>query len=113
VDNVHIDLDPLPYSEYVRLRLQASIASGVTLTPSVTHTYDKMRKGHMTLALNGIAATQEMHRLKEKVLRRARLEEGRQLYVSTAQFASLMQGCVSPAMSTIDRLLRKRNSAAF
>ncbi|KAH7463447.1 hypothetical protein FOMA001_g18174 [Fusarium oxysporum f. sp. matthiolae] len=35
-----------------------------------------MRKGHMTLALNGIAATQEMHRLKEKALRRARLEEG-------------------------------------
>ncbi|KAI3584166.1 hypothetical protein IWW34DRAFT_608287 [Fusarium oxysporum f. sp. albedinis] len=35
-----------------------------------------MRKGHMTLALNGISATQEMHRLKEKALRRARLEEG-------------------------------------
>ena len=30
----------------------------------------------MTLALNGIAATQEMHSLKEKALRQARLEEG-------------------------------------
>ncbi|KAJ0133115.1 hypothetical protein HZ326_23811 [Fusarium oxysporum f. sp. albedinis] len=64
------------YSEYVRLRLEASIASGVPLTPSVTHTYDKMRKGHMALALNGIAAPQEMHRLKEKALRRAKVEEG-------------------------------------
>uniref|UniRef100_A0A0D2YDP5 Uncharacterized protein n=1 Tax=Fusarium oxysporum (strain Fo5176) TaxID=660025 RepID=A0A0D2YDP5_FUSOF len=35
-----------------------------------------MRKGHMTLALNGIAAPQEMHRLKKKALRRAKLEEG-------------------------------------
>ncbi|KAJ0127004.1 hypothetical protein HZ326_29890 [Fusarium oxysporum f. sp. albedinis] len=51
-------------------------ASGVPLTPSVTHTYDKMRQGQMTLAFNGIAATQEMHCLKEKALRRARLEEG-------------------------------------
>ncbi|EXM13769.1 hypothetical protein FOTG_17794 [Fusarium oxysporum f. sp. vasinfectum 25433] len=39
-----------------------------------------MRKGHMTLALNGIAAPQEMHRLKEKALRRAKLEEGAQRY---------------------------------
>lgn len=30
----------------------------------------------MTLALNGIAAIQEMHRLKEKALRRERLNEG-------------------------------------
>ncbi|KAM5344596.1 hypothetical protein ACJ41O_013131 [Fusarium nematophilum] len=63
------------YSEYVRLRIEASMASGVPLTPSVTHTYDKMRKAHVTLALNGIAATQEMHRLKEKALRREKLNE--------------------------------------
>jgi hypothetical protein len=35
-----------------------------------------MRQGQITLAFNGIAATQEMHCLKEKALRRARLEEG-------------------------------------
>ncbi|EWZ28301.1 hypothetical protein FOZG_18006 [Fusarium oxysporum Fo47] len=39
-----------------------------------------MRKGHMTLALNGIAAPQEMHRLKKKALRQAKLEEGTQRY---------------------------------
>lgn len=64
------------YYEYVRLQLEAYIASGVPLTLSVTHTYDKMRKGHVTLILNGKAATQEMHRPKEKALRQARLEEG-------------------------------------
>lgn len=63
------------YSEYVRLRIEASVASGVPLIPLVTHKYDKMRKAHVTLALNGIAATQEMHRLKEKALRRERLNE--------------------------------------
>ncbi|KAJ0130909.1 Uncharacterized protein HZ326_25986 [Fusarium oxysporum f. sp. albedinis] len=34
-----------------------------------------MQKGHITLALNSIAATQEMHHLKENVLKQARLEE--------------------------------------
>lgn len=64
------------YSDYVRLRLEVSASSGVPITPSVTHVYEKLRKANVTLSLNGIAASQEMHRLKEKALRRERLQEG-------------------------------------
>lgn len=46
------------------------------ITPSVTHVYEKLRKANVTLSLNGIEVSQEMHRLKEKALRRERLQEG-------------------------------------
>ncbi|KAI8401555.1 hypothetical protein FOFC_18424 [Fusarium oxysporum] len=64
------------YEDYVALRIECSISSGVPLTPSVLHVNEKVRKAHTTLALNGITATQEMRRLKEKSLRRSERDEG-------------------------------------
>ncbi|KAF6518154.1 hypothetical protein HZS61_002232 [Fusarium oxysporum f. sp. conglutinans] len=64
------------YEGYVALRIESSISSGVPLTPSVLHVNEKVRKAHTTLALNGITATQEMRRLKEKSLRRSERDEG-------------------------------------
>ncbi|GKU08895.1 unnamed protein product, partial [Fusarium langsethiae] len=64
------------YEGYVALRIECSISSGMPLTPSVLHVHNKVRKAHTTLALNGITATQEMHRLKEKSLRRQEREDG-------------------------------------
>ncbi|RYC79089.1 hypothetical protein BFJ63_vAg18033 [Fusarium oxysporum f. sp. narcissi] len=64
------------YEGYVALRIECSISSGVPLTPSVLHVNEKVRKAHTTLALNGITATQEMRRLKEKSLRRSERDEG-------------------------------------
>jgi hypothetical protein len=64
------------YEDYVALRIECSISSGMPLTPSVLHVHNKVRKAHTTLALNGITATQEMHRLKEKSLRRQEREDG-------------------------------------
>lgn len=54
------------YSKYIQLRISQSTISGVLMTPSVAHTYDKPRKADTTLALNGIATTRELRRLKEK-----------------------------------------------
>ncbi|KAF4447314.1 hypothetical protein F53441_9138 [Fusarium austroafricanum] len=64
------------YEEYVALRIECSIASGTPLTPSVSHVNEKVRKAHTTLAVNGITATQEMRRLKEKNLKRSARDQG-------------------------------------
>ncbi|EGU73157.1 hypothetical protein FOXB_16332 [Fusarium oxysporum f. sp. conglutinans Fo5176] len=64
------------YEEYVALRIECSITSGTPLTPSVSHVNEKLRKAHTTLAVNGITATQEMRRLKEKNLRRSARDQG-------------------------------------
>ncbi|KAI8685333.1 hypothetical protein NCS55_00204600 [Fusarium keratoplasticum] len=50
--------------------------SGVALTPSVAHVNEKVRKASTTLAINGITATQEMRRLKEKNLSRRARDQG-------------------------------------
>ena len=63
------------YNDYVNLRLEVSILSEVPLTPSVSHVHLKARKAANTLALNGITATDEMRRVKEKQLSRAALKE--------------------------------------
>ncbi|KAM4067887.1 DDE superfamily endonuclease [Hirsutella rhossiliensis] len=62
--------------EFIRLRIDLSIASGTPITPSVAHVQGKVRKAAHTLALNGITATDEMRRLKENQLRRSKLAEG-------------------------------------
>lgn len=67
------------YSEYIRMRLEVSITSNVAITPSVSHVYDKLQKAHVTLSLNGIAATRELQRFKDKALRRLTLSEGTSL----------------------------------
>ncbi|KAF4420000.1 hypothetical protein F53441_14406 [Fusarium austroafricanum] len=64
------------YEEYVALRIECSVASGTPVTPSVSHINEKLRKAHLSLALNGITATQEMRRLKEKNLRRSARDQG-------------------------------------
>jgi hypothetical protein len=64
------------YEQYVALRIEVSVASGTPLTPTVAHVNEKLRKAHTTLALNGITATQEMRRLKEKNLRRSNRDQG-------------------------------------
>jgi hypothetical protein len=64
------------YEEYVALRIECSITSGTPLTPSVSHVNEKLQKAHTTLAVNGITATQEMRRLKEKNLRRSARDQG-------------------------------------
>ncbi|RYC79285.1 hypothetical protein BFJ63_vAg17832 [Fusarium oxysporum f. sp. narcissi] len=64
------------YERFVKLRIDCSIDSGLPLTPSVAHVNEKLRKAHTTLALNGITATNEMKRLKEKNLRRCIRKEG-------------------------------------
>lgn len=48
------------YEEYVARRIECSVASGVPLTPSVSHVNEKVKKAHTTIAINGITATQEM-----------------------------------------------------
>lgn len=58
------------YEEYVARRIECSVASGMPLTPSVSHVNEKVRKAHTTLAINGITATQAMRMMKEKNLRR-------------------------------------------
>ncbi|KAI8648854.1 hypothetical protein NCS56_01501400 [Fusarium sp. Ph1] len=50
--------------------------SGAALTSSVAHVNEKARKASTTLAINGITATQEMRRLKEKNLSRRARDEG-------------------------------------
>ncbi|KAM6513875.1 hypothetical protein FALCPG4_015076 [Fusarium falciforme] len=60
---------------YVKLRIDASIMSGVALTLSVAHINEKVRKASTTLAINGITVTQEMLRLKEKNLSRRAHDE--------------------------------------
>ncbi|KAJ3456840.1 hypothetical protein MRS44_016863 [Fusarium solani] len=67
------------YSEYIRMRLEVSITSNVAITPSVSHVYNKLQKAHVTLSLNGIAATRELQRFKDKALRRLTLSEGTSL----------------------------------
>lgn len=64
------------YEQYVALRIAVSVASGTPLTPTVAHVNEKLRKVHTTLALNGITATQEMRRLKEKSLKRSNRDQG-------------------------------------
>ncbi|KAH7471202.1 hypothetical protein FOMA001_g13664 [Fusarium oxysporum f. sp. matthiolae] len=64
------------YEQYVTLRIEVSVASGTPLTPTVAHVNEKLRKAHTTLALNGITATQEMRRLKEKSLKRSNRGQG-------------------------------------
>ncbi|RKK62639.1 hypothetical protein BFJ69_g17000 [Fusarium oxysporum] len=64
------------YEQYVALRIEVSVASGTPLTPTVAHVNEKLRKAHTTLALNGITATQEMRRLKEKSLERSNRDQG-------------------------------------
>jgi hypothetical protein len=63
------------YEQYVALRIEVSVASGTPLTPTVAHVNEKLRKAHTNLALNGITATQEMRRLKEKSLKRSNRDE--------------------------------------
>ncbi|KAM5354577.1 hypothetical protein ACJ41O_001224 [Fusarium nematophilum] len=67
------------YQEYVALRIEASIVSGVRLTPSVAHVHEKSRKATEVLMINGITSTEEMKRLKEKNLRRRVLQQGTQI----------------------------------
>lgn len=67
------------YQEYVALRIEASIVSGVRLTPSVAHVHEKSRKATEVLMINGITSTEEMKRLKEKNLRRRALQQGTQI----------------------------------
>jgi hypothetical protein len=55
----------------VALRIKYLITSGTPLTPLVSHVNEKLHKAYTTLAVNGITATQEMRRLKEKNLRRS------------------------------------------
>lgn len=62
--------------EYVALRIKYLITSGTPLTPSVSHVNEKLQKAYTTLAVNGITATQEMRRLKEKNLRRSAQDQG-------------------------------------
>lgn len=62
------------YQDYVILRIHISITSGVPLTPSVIHVFDHAVTASNTLALNGITATQELHRLKEKATRQSALK---------------------------------------
>lgn len=62
------------YQDYVMLRMHTSITSGVPLTPSVMRVFDHAVKAGNTLALNGITATEEMHRLKKKASRRTVLQ---------------------------------------
>ncbi|KAJ0126253.1 hypothetical protein HZ326_30641 [Fusarium oxysporum f. sp. albedinis] len=57
------------YEGYMALPIESVISSGVSLTPSVLHVNEKVQKAHITLALNGITATQEIRCLKEKSLR--------------------------------------------
>ncbi|WAO97211.1 Hypothetical protein NCS54_01492600 [Fusarium falciforme] len=64
------------YQEYVALRIEASIVSGIRLTPSVARVHEKSRKATEVLMINGVTSTQEMKRLKEKNLRRRALQEG-------------------------------------
>ncbi|KAM5350854.1 hypothetical protein ACJZ2D_017189 [Fusarium nematophilum] len=64
------------YQEYVALRIEASIVSGLRLTPSVARVHEKSRKATEVLMINGITATQEMKRLKEKNIHRRALQEG-------------------------------------
>jgi hypothetical protein len=42
----------------------------------VAHVNEKLRKAHTTFALNGITATQEMRRRKEKNLKRSNRDQG-------------------------------------
>ena len=58
------------YQDYIQYRIQASTLSQLPLTPSVSHVFEKARKATHTLSLNGITATAEMRRLKEKNLLR-------------------------------------------
>ncbi|KAJ0132654.1 Calpain-type cysteine protease ADL1 [Fusarium oxysporum f. sp. albedinis] len=53
------------------LRIKYLITSGTPPTPSVSHINKKLQKAYITLAVNGITATQEIRRLKEKNLRRS------------------------------------------
>lgn len=55
------------------MRLQVSALSETPLTPSVAHVFREAQKARHTLALNGITATAEMKRLKEKQKRRKAL----------------------------------------
>jgi hypothetical protein len=64
------------YQEYVALRIEASIVSDLRLTPSVARVHEKSRKATEVLMINGITATQEMKRLKEKNIHRRALQEG-------------------------------------
>ncbi|GKU08467.1 unnamed protein product [Fusarium langsethiae] len=63
------------YQDFISLRIAASIESGIPLTPSVLHVFNKMQKSSETLAINGITATEEMHRLKEKTIQRTNLQQ--------------------------------------
>ncbi|KAM4064196.1 DDE superfamily endonuclease [Hirsutella rhossiliensis] len=63
------------YHAYVQLRLATSVDSHMPLTPSVTYVYEKARKADKTLALNGITATAEMTKIKEKQAKRSSLQQ--------------------------------------
>ncbi|KAK2923020.1 hypothetical protein FoTM2_017262 [Fusarium oxysporum f. sp. vasinfectum] len=63
------------YEGYMALPIESVISSGVSLTPSVLHVNEKVQKAHITLALNGITATQEIRCLKEKSLRCSERDE--------------------------------------
>ncbi|KAM0080686.1 hypothetical protein ACKRZS_007155 [Fusarium odoratissimum] len=64
------------HQEYVALRIEASIVSSLCFTPSVARLHEKSRKATEVLMINGITATQEMKRLKEKNIHRRVLQEG-------------------------------------
>ncbi|XP_044714690.1 DDE superfamily endonuclease domain-containing protein [Hirsutella rhossiliensis] len=72
------------YHAYVQLRL----ATSVDFDSSVTYVYEKARKADKTLALNGITATAEMTKIKEKQAKRSSLQQ---------------QTTISPETNTIDK----------
>ncbi|KAM4060884.1 DDE superfamily endonuclease [Hirsutella rhossiliensis] len=97
------------YHAYVQLRLATSVDSHMPLTPSVTYVYEKARKADKTLALNGITATAEMTKIKEKQAKRSSLQQQTTI---VARYGPLSVGDAkfeSPETNTIDKRHKKRH----
>uniref|UniRef100_A0A8H7K8Z9 DDE-1 domain-containing protein n=1 Tax=Bionectria ochroleuca TaxID=29856 RepID=A0A8H7K8Z9_BIOOC len=87
------------YHRYIQLRIELSIGSGLPLTPSVLRTYDKVRKVGRALELNGITASNELRRHKEKILIRQKLHDERRV---VARFGPISAGDARSRIATDD-----------